>query len=267
MLEEFFPKYPVFSTSDLKRFQAAHGSRNSRATESLMAYHTGTGRVIRVKRGLYAVVPKGLDAASYIPDPFILASKMADDAVLAYHTALEFHGRAYSAFNRFTFQSNCTTRPVVFKDFQFQRVTLPYSLQHKGKTDIEVILAEKNGMEIRVTSLERTLVDILDRPTLSGSWEEIWRSLESVEFFDLDRVVEYTKLLGNAATAAKVGFFLEQNKKTLMVNENNLKPLWQMRPRQARYFDRAESKNSRLIKRWNLIVPKEILKRSWAEVI
>jgi hypothetical protein len=49
-------------------------------------------------------------------------------------------------------------------------------------------------MELRVAGLERTLVDVLDRPDLSGSWEEIWRSLESVEFFDLDKVVEYALL-------------------------------------------------------------------------
>lgn len=31
-------------------------------------------------------------------------------------------------------------------------------------------------MELRVASLERTLVDVLDRPDLAGSWEEVWRS-------------------------------------------------------------------------------------------
>ena len=29
-------------------------------------------------------------------DPYLVAAKMTEDAVLAYHTALEFHGRAYS---------------------------------------------------------------------------------------------------------------------------------------------------------------------------
>jgi predicted transcriptional regulator of viral defense system len=71
-------------------------------------------------------------------------------------------------------------------------------------------------MELRIASLERTLVDALDRPDLSGSREEIWRSLESVEFFNLDKVVEYGLLLGNATTGAKVGFFLEQHRKPLM---------------------------------------------------
>ncbi len=66
---------------------------------------------------------------------------------------------------------------------------------------------DRRGLEVRVTGLERTLVDVLDRPYLSGTWEEIWRSFDSVDFFDLDKVVEYSILLGNAITAAKVGFF------------------------------------------------------------
>lgn len=68
---------------------------------------------------------------------------------------------------------------------------------------------DRAGLSVRVTSLERTLVDVLVRPDLGGGWEEIWRSLEMVEFFDLDVVIDYTLLFENATTAAKVGFFLE----------------------------------------------------------
>ena len=46
-----------------------------------------------------------------------------------------------------------------------------------------------------------------------------------MEFFKLDQVVAYTRLLGNATTAAKVGFFLEQHRKPLMVQEAHLDAL------------------------------------------
>jgi predicted transcriptional regulator of viral defense system len=44
---------------------------------------------------------------------------------------------------------------------------------------------ERTGLQVRVTSLEGTMVDLLDRPELGGGYEGIWRSLEAVEFFDL----------------------------------------------------------------------------------
>jgi hypothetical protein len=43
------------------------------------------------------------------------------------------------------------------------------------------------------------------------------------EFFNLDKALEYTLLLKNATTAAKVGFFLEQHQAQLMVEGRYLK--------------------------------------------
>ena len=120
---------------------------------------------------------------------------------------------------------------------------------------------------MRVANLERTLVDVLDRPELTGSWEEIWRSLESIEFFDIEQVVEYVLLLGNATTAAKVGFFLEQHKEDLMVDDGHLKPLRKLRPRQPHYLMRGKRKHGRWMKKWNLMVPDEILNQSWGDVL
>lgn len=122
-------------------------------------------------------------------------------------------------------------------------------------------------MNLRVASLERTLVDVLDRPDLSGSWEEIWRSLESVEFLDLDKVVEYALLLVNATTGAKVGFFLEQHREPFMVEDRHLKALHDLRPRQAHYLDRSKRTPGRRVSEWNLVVPGEVLERAWGEVL
>ena len=108
---------------------------------------------------------------------------------------------------------------------------------------------DRSGMEVRVTSLERTMVDVLNRPDVAGGWEEIWRSLESVEFFDLDKVVEYALLLGNATTAAKVGFFLEQHREPLMIEEKHLKSLHGLRPRQPHYLDRDKRRSGHLVSR------------------
>ena len=46
---------------------------------------------------------------------------------------------------------------------------------------------------------------------------------ESVEFFNLDRVVEYALLLKNATTVARVGFFLEQHRTRSWLTS----PTWQ----------------------------------------
>jgi predicted transcriptional regulator of viral defense system len=265
-LTQFLDQHPVFTLDELDRFLAMRRTTNRLTRNSLLSYYRRRGRVISVRRGLYATVPVGASPESCPVDPFLLAAKMTPDAVLAYHTALEFHGKAYSAFECFFYLSNRSSAPVRFRSSEFRCVLIPRALQRKGKAHFGVNEAELSGVQVRVTSLERTLVDVLDRPDISGSYEEIWRSLESVEFFDLDKVVEYALLLANATTVAKVGFFLDQHREPLMVNEDHLKRLRDLRPRNLHYLDRRTRKPGRLARGWNLVVPNEVFDRAWAEV-
>ena len=138
---------------------------------------------------------------------------------MSHHTALEFHGRAYSVWQRFIYSAERPAETLTFRDQVFRGTKFPQALVRSGAEYHCVLTMERFGMPLRVASLERTLVDALDRPDLAGGWEEVWRSLEAVEFFDLDEVVEYAVLLGNATTTAKVGFFLDRNREPLMVEE------------------------------------------------
>lgn len=263
----FFRKHPVFTVEELAKHLSSDGEVGGRAQEALLAYHQKAGRVLRIRRGLYAVIPPGADSDSYPVDPFLVAAKLTPDAVLSHHTALEFHGNAYSVHIRFTYSASRPPGPLIFRSHVFRGTKFPLALVRAGKAHFAVSTAERSGQALRVATLERTLVDVLDRPDLSGSWEEIWRSLESVEFFDLDKVVEYALLLGNATTGAKVGFFLEQHREPLMVEDRHLKGLYDMRPRQPHYLDRSRRKSGRLVSEWNLVVPRAVLERAWGEVL
>ena len=264
-LRPFFHNYPVFTVEDFAGFLSSDGTHNVRTQESLLAYHVKAGNIVRVRRGLYASVPPGASAETYPVDPFLLAARMAKDACLAYHTALEFHGKAYSVYERFTYLSGKSVPLITFRTHQFKGVSLPKALVQKNAVSFNVIKADRSGMAISVTGLERTFVDVLHRPDLTGSWEEIWRSLESVEYFDLEKVSSYVDLLGNATTAAKVGFFLEQHRESLMVDEEHLKMFRDRRPRRPHYMERGRRKAGRFVAAWNLVVPEEVYSRVWEE--
>lgn len=265
-LNEFFPKHPVFTVEELADFLAARGSGNPWTRKALLAYHQKRGRILRVRRGLYVVVPPGVSPEACPVDPYLVATKMADDAVLAYHTALEFHGKAYSVHERFVYLTGRASRPVTFRSYRFRGVLFPRALRRKRQEEFGVVVADRAGVSVRVTNLERTLVDVLDRPDLGGGWEETWRSLESIEFLDLEQVVKYALLLGNATTVAKVGLFLEQHREALMVEEAYLRRLRRRRPRQPHYLVSGRRRPGRFVAAWNLVVPVEVLERSWGEV-
>ena len=265
--DAFFRNHSVFTGKELAGHLESLGEVGRRAQEALLAYYRKTGRVVQVRRGLYAVIPPGAAPDSYPVDPFLVAARLTPDAVLSYHTALEFHGKAHSVYTHLTYSASRPLGPLTFRAHVLRGAKFSKALLLLGKEHFGVSTAERSGQELRVTSLERTLVDVLGRPDLSGSWEEIWRSLESVEFFDLDKVVAYVRLLGNATTGAKVGFFLEQHRESLMVEDRHLRALRDLRPQQPHYLDRAKRASGRLVAEWNLVVPREVLERAWGEVL
>jgi predicted transcriptional regulator of viral defense system len=264
-LEAFFAGHPVFTTDELVEYQRRYGSANRWTRKALLAYHRKQGRLIRVRRGLYAVVPRGVRPDDYTVDPYLVAARMREDAVLAYHTALELHARARSVFHVFYFLSRTPPRPMSFQSHRFRGVLFPKALRDKQREEYGVETVDRVGVDVRATCLERTLVDVLDRPDLGGGWEEVWRSLELVEFFDIDRVIEYALLLENATTAAKAGYFLEQHRNQLMVEPEQLEPLRNRRPEQPHYMDRQRQPGGRFVPEWNLVVPAVLAERAWQQ--
>ncbi len=263
---EFFVRHPVFRFDE---FSAAHqeaGDRSPLTTTSVLKYHVAAGNLVHVRRGLYARVPEGADAASYRVDPYLVASRLTDDAVIAYHGALQLLGKAHSDSHRLTYLTVHRAKPFSFQDTDFVSVLVPVSLRKLPEFGGGLREERRQGLSVRVTGHERTMVDVLDAPEHGGGWEEIWRSLESIEFFDLDFVVEYALRLGTAVTIARVGFFLEQHKDALMVEERHLETLAQRSPAQPTYFERRHRKGGKLVARWNLIVPERVLERSWEDI-
>jgi|SRR5450759_454763 len=262
-LDRFFAKHPVFT---LEEFDEYLGKQNRYTRDSLLTHHRKSGRIMAIRRGLYSVVPPGSSPESAPVDLFLLASKMTADAVISYHTALEFHGKAYSVFNKLYYLSSRKSQPVQFRSHEFISVLVPKAIRGRPAERFGLEHYERSGMTVRATDLERTLVDVMARPDISGGWEEIWRSLESVEYFKLDDVVEYALLLGNATTASKVGFFLDQHSRELNVKGSQLDRLRRLRPRQPHYLDRSNRKGGQLVTAWNLVVPEAVINSTWAEV-
>lgn len=250
----FFATHPVFTHGMFAALTGAGTARSPRTVDSLLLHHVAGGHIVRIRRGLYATVPLGQDPATFQPDPFVIASHLAPGAVIGYHAALQLHGKAYSVWNRYPVLVSGVVSPFAFRGSAFVPVRLPPAARVRSDQGGGIAQLPYAGTVVRVTTLERTLVDLMNVPALGGGWEEIWRSLNAVEYFDLDAVVAYALLLGSALTAARVGYYLEHNRERLFVDERYLAPLAAAAPAQPRYWDESRAKGQ-LCKPWNLIVP------------
>ena len=259
-IERFFREHPVF-----KRASLASQIANEHTLKNTLAHYAKRGRIIRIKRGLFASIPAGADPHTYPVNPFLICSHLANDAVVAYYTALNYFGAAYSTSYRYVYLTQEKCKPFTFQEISYQPSRYPTSLLQTQLTQFSVCTEDIKGLDVRVTSRERTLVDILDRPLLGGGWEEIWRSLAMLTVFNIDKVIEYTLMLDTKIIAAKVGFYLESRQDALRVTQTQLEKLVPYRPTSPVYMDTTDKKNNKLIARWNLLVPLSLLSQHWEE--
>ncbi len=211
------------------------------------------GRIERVKRGLF-VRTDGLGRSL---DLLALAARMAPDAALSHHTALEAHGLAQSLFERLTYVTWTRTRARTYARRTFAPVQPRAGLrEHEGGVRwVEEI--ERNDLRVRTTTIERAVIDALDRLDLAGGLDEVWRSLGAVGAIDPTEFEAYLKAVEIRALNAKAGFFLDTYQERLAVPDDVLDRIAGEAPRSPVYFDRA--RGGQLVKRWSLIVPDDLL--------
>jgi len=264
-MDTFLRSHPVFRLDELRRYRSVSRASGDRTVESLLQYYKRTGRIKPIRQGVYEVVSKGAINSQAVVDPLLLAGRCVADAVIINHSALEFHGLAYSQFQTYTFQTRSTARRFDYRGTSFIPVSPPSALKRTSDEHMETTTGERYGLTVTVSTIERTLVDVINTPRWSGSWEEIWRSLESLEYVDPARIVTYLRALGNATTAARVGWFLDSHREQLMIEEDQLQEIHALQPTKPVYLDRAYSGPTRFVPDWNLVVPVYVADTGWEE--
>ena len=261
----FFTEHPVFRHEEFATWKAQHKKLNSPSINAALQHYIKTGRLLSIRRKLFAVIPPGQTAEAISIDPYLIAAKAAPDSVLAYHTAVELHGVAYSTFGQLTYLTQHKNKLFEFENQWFQAIPYPAALKKAKHTIFATQTINRQGLDIQITNLARTYVDILDRIELSGGWEEVCRALNSIVVLDVDEVVQYCLMFNNARLAAKVGYFLDQRQGAFKVTEKQLKPLLKTIPKTPQYSSKRGADKFKLIKKWNLLLPVYVINQKWEE--
>ncbi len=262
-LADFFSHRQFFTNKELAKFLWTFKLVNRGYTErSVLEVALNEKRIVRVRQGLYMSVPAGQTPQSTRFDPFLLASKAVHNPIFAYGTALDFH-KSFSHAQGCFYLTMLKPLKFVFLNHRFQGVSFPTALVRNGNEYYAVDSIMRGTQMTKVTSLERAVVDCLDRPWLAGGWKNAWASLQDLDFLKLNELITYALFLENRTTIAKLGFYLELRKRHLAVDNYHLIRLQEHRRRQPAHFIRNRNSHKehswRLVSRWNLRVPVEFL--------
>ncbi len=254
----FFSARPVF---DRAEYAAAVGRRpDDKVVTAMLAQHLRAGNIKRIARGVFASVPKHADPGKWSVDRFLAASRLRRGGVIAYHSALELHGCAYTEGHEV--QVIAPGEPGVIETADFScRFVKPSRgfAQENGSLADGVTVVDRMGLDVRGTTIERTIADLFDRYDLAGGAEELFNSLDLVARVDAAALVRYARALDNATAAGALGYWLEREQDRLGVEAAALKKLHALAPRQARYALGAKPGEGRTAAGWNVILPIEII--------
>lgn len=241
----FIASHPVFHVSELEAFYEQAG-RPLTGIPPTLGYHVQAGRLLALRRGVYIHAD--------FADPWLVGSRMTEDAVLAYDGALSFY-RQGSWGHHMTYLTARRARTSVFADVEYYPITVPSRRGHAPELEDQVVEVPHAGLRVRVTSYERTLVDCADRLDLAGEPLDLFARFQSMERkLDFGGFTERVGTLRSRIVAARVGVFLHGR---LDVPERVERRLLDLRPRTPTYLlgPSQRATGGRLFGKWNVLVP------------
>lgn len=253
---EFFDSHRVFTTGEFQE----HCSVTGYHARNVLVKYASSRHIRKLRNKLYTVLPLG-SPDTFMPSPLLVAGKSSDDAVLSYSSALSYYGMSRSLIFTYPYLSQKRGHRYRLGNDYFQPCSPSSEL--KGSYLFGVTTQFLWNTPIQVVCKERLLVDLLDRLSLSGGWEEISEAFQYENDLNWATLVTYLGLLKSPSTAGRVGFFLNRFQFSMDVPEEVLLKLENWKPRTPEYFYRRYRKGY-LDKRWNLYITNEM--RSTTEV-
>ena len=166
------------------------------------------GVATRLKPGLFVLVPFELGRERQYPgNPLVVAREImnGEDYYLSHASAMEIHGMTTQPqlvvmVSTPTPRRSLTVLGVQFRFVRCQRRRL------FGLTEHWVTKQE----EVRVSDLERTVIDGLKQPEHCGGLTEVARGLwMRRQDMNVDRLLQYARRIGVGAVVRRLGFLLE----------------------------------------------------------
>ena len=219
---------------------------NIHTADSILFSYKKKGMITSVRRDLYVAINLATDQP--VCTPYQIASHISSDSYVSHHSAFEVHGMANQVFSDLYVSSSTKFRPFEFDGKRFERVA---SVTDDG---IKMI----GG--VRVTDLERTIVDSIKDFVKIGGLEELLRCLTMITYVDTGKLTKYLSIYNYCFLWQKTGYILSHfpNMKLL---DSFFDLCKQNARKNIRYlYEELKYENPVFNSEWNLYVPDDIMK-------
>ena len=229
----------------LKDVETLVGNLNS--AKDLLQNYKKQRLICQVRRDLY--VATDLASKISLANKFEIAGKITPTSYLSYQSALEFHGLAHQVFYDLWVSSSNR-----FNSFDFEGIRFQYC----ESKSLSGVIGASSSTFIRVTNLERTVIDCIDKIERCGGLEELTQCFSLITYLDEELLLNYLQEFNKQFLYQKVGFILEHYKQEVKLSDNFFSVCKQKLGKSTRYLtDLTES--THYFKGWKLCAPPNIL--------
>lgn len=182
---------------------------NTDAVKRLLSDMTKRGLLMRLKDGLYYVIPFEQDPETFMPDWHLLSQYLVGDAeyYIGYFSALQIHSLTTQPNLKEQIVVNKQIKPstLLIKDIPFQFIY--HNEAHffgNKKTWID------SFNKVQCSDLEKTFIDCLFKPQYAGGITEVAKAIhKSKDKIDYPKLLAYAKRFNSQAVIKRLGFLLE----------------------------------------------------------
>jgi predicted transcriptional regulator of viral defense system len=220
---------------------------NENAAKEILRRYKKQGIISQVRRDLYVVT----DLASKVSlaSKFEIAGHITPSSYLAYHAALEYHGIANQVFYEIYVASE-----EAFNNFDYEGISYTFC-PSKSKAGIVNPLMDSL---IRVTDLERTMLDCIHRIDLSGGLEELIECFVLITYVNESKLLDYLQDFDKQILYQKAGFILSYFQKEMKLSDAFFEKCKSKIGKSTRYLTDAQESDT-YFKEWKLCAPQNIL--------
>jgi len=221
--------------------------KDENVAKEILRRYKKQGLISQVRRNLY--VATDLATKASLAGKFEIAGFITPSSYLAYHSALEYHGLAHQVFYHLYISSNET-----FRNFDYNGISYIYCPSKLGTGIVRPV----TDSFVRVTDLERTVADCIDRIDLSGGLEELVQCFAIITYINEHKLFDYLNCFDKQFLYQKTGFILGYFKKEMKLTDDFFELCKSKIGKSTRYLtDTSESDT--YFKEWKLCAPQNIL--------
>lgn len=220
---------------------------NEAAAHSLLYDYVQKGLIERVRRDLYVTI--SLETKQPVKNRYAIASKISKGSYITHHSAFEYYGCANQVYYEVYVSGESP-----FPPFEYDGVTYKYMNPH-----INIGVVENSG-GVRVTDMERTVLDSINDFEKVGGLEELLKCLEQIPTINENKLIDYLKCFNSKGLYQKTGYILEHFNRLLNLSNSFFAECLINIPNSKRYLCKYEPKSTfTLNKKWNLYTPDNLL--------